>query len=126
MLYLCPYPADVDPRDAEAIKRQIRQNADIYGKALGIDFVLNDIPYGIRFDVTANGPDGHQRMQMVQRYTIQMERASSGIFVTITMDFPGGAAILGQVPAERNSEIAKISDREVEQLGFAPGTCRML
>jgi len=126
MMYLCPYPPDVDPRNVEAAKVQIRRNAEIYGKALGVDMVLSDIPYGIRFDVTANGSDGQQRMQTAQRYTVQLERASNGIFVTFTMDFIGALAILSQVPTERNSEFEKPFDMAVEQLGFPPGKCRML
>jgi hypothetical protein len=36
----------------------MRRNADIYGKALGFDLILSEIPYGIRFDVTARDTEG--------------------------------------------------------------------
>ncbi len=126
MMYLCPYPPEVDARDAEAAKAQIRRNAEIYGKALGLDLILNDIPYGLRFDVTANDTSGQMRMQTVERYVVRLEKASNGIFVTFTIDFIGAMAILGQMQAERNSEYAQTFDKAVEQLGFAPGKCRML
>jgi hypothetical protein len=36
------------------VKAEIRRNAEILGNGLGLSYVLSDIPYGIRFDVTAN------------------------------------------------------------------------
>jgi hypothetical protein len=126
MMYMCPFPPNVNPHDAETAKEQVRRNAEVFGKALGVDLVLTDIPYGVRFDVTANDSNGQARMQAIQRYTVQLERTGSGIFVTFTMDFTGAMAILSQVPTDRGSEYEKPFDNAVEQLGFPPGKCRML
>jgi hypothetical protein len=125
-MFTCPYPSNIDAADPAQAKAQIRRNADIYGKALGLDLALNDIPYGIRFDVTASDPGGQAVLRDVQRYTVQMEAAANGIFITFTLDFAGAMAILGQVPLDRDSEVAKSYDKAVEQFGFAPGSCRLI
>jgi hypothetical protein len=125
-MFICQYPPPIDPSDAAKVKAQIRRNAEIYGKALGLDLVLNEIPYGIRFDVTANDIQGQQRMGLNQRYTVQLEAASRGIFVTFTIEFIGALAILDQMPLDRDSDIAKMFINGAEQLGFASGTCRLL
>jgi hypothetical protein len=125
-MFICPYPPPIDPSDVAKVKAQIRRNAEIYGKALDLDLVLNDIPYGIRFDVTANGTQGQQLLSLNQRYTVQLESASGGIFVTFTLEFMGGLAILDQFQLDRDSEIAKAYTKGAEQLGFSPGSCRLL
>jgi hypothetical protein len=125
MMYLCPYPPEVNASDPEAAKAQIRRNADIFGRALGLDLILNEIQYGIRFDATANSAEGQMRMGMSQRFTAQMEAASRGIFIVLTTELPGAISILGQVPADRDSDFAKAFDKAIELFGFAPGTCRM-
>jgi hypothetical protein len=104
----------------------MRRNADIYGKALGFDLILSEIPYGIRFDVTARDTEGQQRLLIARRYTVQLERASNGIFVTFTVDYIGAYAILAQFPLDRESETGKMWTTQTEQLGFAHGACRML
>jgi hypothetical protein len=57
-MFICPYPKEVDYADAQAALAQMRRNADIYGKALGFDLIISEIPYGIRFDVTARDTEG--------------------------------------------------------------------
>lgn len=125
-MFLCPYLPTVSDQDPAAAKALYRRNAEIYGKALNFDIVLSDIAYGIRIDVTARGSEGQVRMAGILRYTIQLESASSGIFVTISMELPGAMAILGQLPMERGSDIEKMWEGQLEQFGFPPGQCRLL
>jgi hypothetical protein len=127
VLYLCPFPPKVNASDRDAARAAIRRNADIYGNALGIALVLNDIPYGIRFDMTAKNTEGASRMGGVQRVTIQLETASQGIFVTVSTSLIGGMAILEAVGVDRNSEIEKLWTTQVEKMAGAPeGKCRLL
>jgi hypothetical protein len=127
VLYLCPFPPKVDAGDREAARATIRRNADIYGNALGIALVLNDIPYGIRFDITAKNTEGETRMGGVQRVTIQLEAASQGIFATVSMNLIGGMAILEAVGVDRNSEMEKLWTKQVEKMvGVPEGKCRLL
>jgi hypothetical protein len=125
-MFMCPRPPDVSDQDKAAIREQIRRNAEIYGKALNVDIVLSDIPYGVRIDVTARGSEGQLRLAGILRYTIQMETAPEGIFVTISMGMPGALSILGQVPMDRGSDIERTWQAQLEKLGFSPGKCRML
>ena len=126
VMFICPQPAAVDPNKREEIKAQIRRNAEIYGKALGLDLVLSEIPYGIRFDVTARDTEGNQKLGMAQRYSVRMEATSYGIFLVFNIDFIGAFGILSGLPLERNSEMAKMWATQTEQMGFAHGACRML
>jgi hypothetical protein len=127
ILYICPLPPKVDPDDRAAAKVAMRRNADVYGNALGVSFVFNDIPYGVRFDMTANSAEGEARMAGVQRVTIQLETASQGVFVTVLMNLPGGMGILESVGVDRNSEIEKLWTKQVERIVAAPeGKCRLL
>jgi hypothetical protein len=67
VLYICPLPPKIDPGDRASAKAAILRNADIYGNALGVSFVFNDIPYGVRFDMTPKSAEGEARMAGVQR-----------------------------------------------------------
>jgi len=127
VMFLCQYPSHIDPRDSEAVKAEIRRNADILGNALGLSLVFNVIPYGFRFDVTANGTEGQLRMNGFQRMTIQVEGASTGLFVTLLMELPGGLAILSMMPVERNSEITSLLAKLAAQFtGVPEDKCRLL
>jgi hypothetical protein len=127
VLYLCPLPSKVDPADRVAAREAIRRNADIYGNALGVSVVLNDIPYGVRFDVTAKGAEGEARMGPAQRFTVQLEAASKGIFVTVLLNLPGGLGVLESVGVDRDSDIEKVWTNQVERMVGAPeGKCRLL
>ncbi len=125
-MFLCESPTvPADPRGPEAIIADIKRSADIFGNALGLSLVFNQIPYGFRFDVTANGTEGELRLGGVQRFTIQVERATQGIFVTATMDMPLG--ILSMMPIERDSDSAKLWAKIVAQsTGIPEDKCRML
>jgi hypothetical protein len=125
-MFICQYPAQINATDTATARAQIRRNAEIYGKALGVDIILTEIPYGIRFDVTASDAQGQQLLFPNQRYTVQLEMASNGIFVTFTLDFVGGISMLSQVSLDRDSDIAKSYVMNAEELGFPSGTCRML
>jgi hypothetical protein len=126
VLYICPLPPKIDV-NREAVKAAIRRNADIYGNALGISLVLNEIPYGIRFDITAKNAEGDSRMAGVQRVTIQLEAASQGIFAIVSMNLAGGMAMLESVGVDRDSDIEKLWTKEVERIvGVADGKCRLL
>ncbi|MCP3444207.1 hypothetical protein [Bradyrhizobium sp. CCGUVB14] len=127
VLYLCPLPPQVDPAERTAAKEALRRNADIYGNALGISIVFNDIPYGIRFDVTPAQAEGQARMGMAQRLTFQLEIASKGLFVTVTTNMLGGMGILEAVGIDRDSDIEKLFKQQVELVvGAKEGTCRLL
>jgi len=125
-MFMCPYLPNVSDQDRVAARALYRRNAEIYGKALNVDIVLSDVAYGIRIDVTARGSEGQVRMAGILRYTIQMESASEGIFVTISMELPGALSILGQLPLERGSDIQKTWESQLEKLGFPSGQCRLL
>jgi hypothetical protein len=127
VLYLCPFPPKVSASDRDAAKAAIRKNADIYGNALGILFVFNEIPYGVRFDITPNNAEGELRMNGMQRATIQLEAAAQGIFVTVSMSLIGGMAILESVGVDRGSELEKLWTKQVEKIVGAPeGKCRLI
>jgi hypothetical protein len=126
IMFICPTPPSIDPKKRDEVIEQIKRNADIYGKALGLDLVFNEIPYGVRFDVTARDTQGQTRMQMAERYTVQMEAAANGILVDVTLYWIGAYAILSEFTLERDSQMAKLWASQMEQLGFAAGTCRML
>jgi hypothetical protein len=129
VLYLCPFPAKVDRERREEVKAAIRRNADIYGNAMGFDFVFNEIPYGIRFDITAKTPQGTINMGggALQRVTIQLEAASQGIFATITMNLAGGMGMLESVSLDRDSNMEKLWKSQVERIAGVPeGKCRLL
>jgi hypothetical protein len=127
VLYLCPFPPKVGASDREAAKDVIRRNADIYGKALGVSFVFNEIPYGVRFDITPNNAEGDLRMNGIQRGTIQLETASQGIFVTVSMSLIGGMAILEAVGVDRGSDIEKLWTKQIEKIvGASEGKCRLI
>jgi hypothetical protein len=125
VMFLCQPPNGVTLTHEEAMAL-LRRNADIYGKALGVDVVINELPYGIRFDVTANGTEGKQNLQIARRYTVQLERASNGIFVTFSLDYVGAYAVLAQFPIERESEQARMWMGQTEGLGFPHGACRLI
>jgi hypothetical protein len=129
VLYLCPLPPQADPEKREAIKAEIRRNAEIYGNAAGVDVAFNEIPYGIRFDITAKTPQGKMNMGggAVDRITIQLEAASAGIFVTMTTNFAGTMGFVEAMPLERNSDMEKIWRSQAEKITGAPeGKCRLL
>jgi hypothetical protein len=129
ILYICPLPPTVDPEKREAIKEAIRKNAEIYGSAMGVDFIFNEIPYGIRFDITAKNPQGQMTMGggSLQRITIQLEAASQGILTTITMYLAGGMGFLESIALDRDSDMEKIWRSQVERInGVPPGKCRLL
>jgi hypothetical protein len=126
IMFICPYPPAIDPRNKDQVIAQIRRNAEIYGRALGLDLAFNEIPYGVRFDVTARDTQGQAKMQIVERYTIQLEATSNGIFVDFTVYWIGAYAVLSEFTLERDSQQAKIWASQTERLGFAAGACRML
>jgi hypothetical protein len=127
VLYICPAPPKVDSVDRDAAVAVIRRNADIYGNALGLSLVLNDIPYGVRFDLTPKNTEGESRMVGVQRVTIQLEAASQGIFVTVLMHLTGAMAMLESMGVDRDSDMEKLWTKQVEQMVSAPeGKCRLL
>jgi hypothetical protein len=86
--------------------------------------VFNPIPYGFRFDVTANGAEGELRLGGVQRFTIQVKRASQGIFVMATTDMV--LSILTMIPIERGSDGAKLWAQIVAQSKTNAGCSRYL
>ena len=129
VLYLCPLPPQIDPGKREAIKAEIRRNAEIYGNAAGVDVVFNEIPYGVRFDITAKTTQGKMNMGSgaVDRITIQLEAASTGIFVTLSTNFAGAMGFVEAIPLERDSDLEKIWRSQVERITGAPeGKCRLL
>jgi hypothetical protein len=127
VLYLCPLPAKVSASDRQAAIEAIRRNADIYGSATGISFVFNEIPYGVRFDITPGNTEGELRMNGVQRATVQLEAASRGIFITVSMNLVGGMALLEAVGVDRGSDMEKLWARQVEKMVGAPeGKCRLI
>jgi hypothetical protein len=127
VLYLCPFPPKISANDRNAVKTAIRKNADIYGNALGVSFVFNEIPYGVRFDITPKNSEGETRLNGIQRATIQLEAASQGVFVTVSMSLIGGMAILEAVGVDRDSDIEKLWTKQVEKIvGAAEGKCRLL
>jgi hypothetical protein len=127
LLYLCPAPQAISANDREATRAAIRKNADIYGNALGVSFVFNEIPYGVRFDITSNNSEGELLMNGIQRTTIQLETSSQGIFVTVSMNMVGAMAILEAVGLDRGSDIEKLWTKQVEKIVGAPeGRCRLL
>jgi hypothetical protein len=127
VLYLCPFPPKISASDRQAAIEAIRRNADIYGNATGISFVFNEIPYGVRFDITPGNAEGDLRMNGVQRGTIQLEAASRGIFVTVSMSLVGGMAILEAVGIDRGSDVEKLWAQQIEKmLGASEGKCRLL
>ena len=124
-MFLCEFPENIVPQDPETVLAGIRQNLDIVGSATGLSMVINRIPYGFRIDVTANGPEGQLRMgALIQRFTVQIERASQGIFVTISFDV-GALGILTMMPVD--SESQKMLAKVVTQFtGIPEEKCRML
>jgi hypothetical protein len=127
VLYLCPFPPKVSASDRDAVKAAIRKNAEIYGNALGVSFTFNEIPYGVRFDITPNTSEGELRMNGIQRATVQLESASQGIFVTLSMGLIGGMAILEAVGVDRGSDLDKLWTNQVEKIvGAQEGKCRLL
>jgi hypothetical protein len=127
VMYLCPLPQETDPRDPAAIKAEIRRNAELFGNAMGVSVVLTDIPFGVRFDVTANGAEGKLRLGAVERFTLQMERANRGLFVTVLMELPGALSMLGFMQIEKDSEVEKTWTKFVEKAVNSPeGKCRLL
>jgi hypothetical protein len=128
VMYLCPMPPQVDPAERAAVREALRKNAEIFGNALSLSMVWNDIPYGIRFDVTSNGSaEGQANMGgLATRFTVQLEAASQGIFVTIFMNM-GAMGILEAVGLERDSGMEKMWRKLAEQMTMAPeGKCRLL
>src|SRR5262249_13875560 len=98
-----------------------------YGNATGISLVFNEIPYGVRFDITPSNTEGELRMTGVQRGTVQLEAASKGIFVTVSMHLIGGMAMLESVGVDRGSDIEKRWTKQVEKMVGAPeGKCRLI
>lgn len=126
IMFICSTPHSIDPSKRDEIIAQIKRNAEVYGKALGIEIIFNEIPYGIRFDVTARDTQGAAKMQMVQRYTVEMEATTNGIFVDFTLYWVGAYAVLSEFTLERDMQMAKMWAAQTEQLGFAAGACRML
>jgi hypothetical protein len=126
-MYLCPFPPNTNTRDMAADRAELRKYADIYGRAMGVSVIFTDIPYGLRLDVTANGNEGQQRMNGVQRYTLQFEKSGRGIFVTSQIDLQGGMSVLGLMPVDPGSDVEKAWTKIVEKwVGAAEGTCRLL
>jgi hypothetical protein len=126
VLYICPFPPKAET-DRETVKAAIRRNAEIYGNAMGVDFIFNEVPYGIRFDITAKDFDGQARLNGVQRITIQLEAASKGIFATISMNLMGGMGFMEAMGLDRDSEMEKIWKSQVEKIvGVPAGSCRLL
>jgi hypothetical protein len=127
VLYICPFPPKVSASDRDAARAAIRKSADIYGNALGVSLVFNEIPYGVRFDITSKNAEGELRMNGIQRATIQLEAATQGIFVTVSMSLIGGMAILESVGVDRDSDIEKIWSTQIEKMVGAPeGKCRLI
>jgi len=127
-MFFCdlPAPSSVPPPNFEEVIAEIRRNADIVGNATGLSIVPNQIPYGFRMDVTANAPEGQLRMAGLQRFTIQIERASKGLFITTSLDY-GALGILGWLLIEPNSDMAKTWAKIVEQFtGLPQSKCRLL
>lgn len=123
-MFLCQFPPDIVPQDPETILAGIRRNLEIVGNATGLSLVINRITYGFRIDVTANGPEGEIRMGGTQRFTVQIERSTQGIFVTISFDI-GALGILSMMPV--NSKSQKMLAKVVTQFtGVPEDKCRML
>jgi hypothetical protein len=126
VMYICPFPPKNDV-DREVVKAAIRRNADIYGNALGTTIVFNEIPYGIRFDITARNAEGETRMASTQRITIQLEAASQGIFATVSTNLTGGMGFIESIGIDKDSDIEKLWKSQVERIVGAPeGKCRLL
>jgi hypothetical protein len=127
VMYLCPMPPKVDAADRAVARAAFRKNADIYGRAFGVSIVINEIPYGIRLDITPNGAEGEARLAGVQRVTFQLETASRGLFVTVLMHMPAAMGLMESLGVDRDSDIEKLWKKQVEQLaGATEGTCRLL
>ena len=63
----------------------------------------------------------------VDRITIQLEAASTGIFVTLSTNFAGAMGFVEAIPLERDSDLEKIWRSQVERITGAPeGKCRLL
>jgi hypothetical protein len=63
---------------------------------------------------------------LATRFTVQLEAASQGIFVTIFMNM-GAMGILEAVGLERDSGMEKMWRKLAEQMTMAPeGKCRLL
>jgi hypothetical protein len=81
----------------------------------------------VRFDITSKNAEGELRMNGIQRATIQLEAATQGIFVTVSMSLIGGMAILESVGVDRDSDIEKIWSTQIEKMVGAPeGKCRLI
>lgn len=121
---------NVQPRRGWHKDEQARKFAGFstgIGKALGLALAIDEVPYGIRFDVTANGVEGEARLGGVQRFTMQLETASKGLFVTVLMNMPGSMGILESMGIEPDSDAEKLFKKQVEQWVGAPeGKCRLL
>lgn len=123
-MFVCQLPENIPAQDPETVLAQIRQNFEIVGNATGLSLVINRIPFGLRIDVTANGTEGQARMAGVQRFTMQLERSSQGIFVTLIMDI-GALGLLSMMPL--SPEIEKLYKQLTSQFtGLAEDKCRML
>jgi hypothetical protein len=120
-------PENLDQRDSEATKKEFKRNAEILGQATGMSYVLSEIPFGVRIDMTAMNPEGKRLLRGGQRFTIQIERLSNGLFVTTTIDLPGPLSMLAMMPVERNSDIEKTSVKSVSQIiGVSEDKCRLI
>lgn len=127
MVFLCVRPKVTDKRDPEEIKAQFRQDAEAFGDTFGLSIVLTDISYGIRVDFTAKTPGDPAVTHSLNRFTIEERGTSKGILVTLTVELPGALAILGSIPAERNSDLTVLYTKMVTKLNGVPeDRCRVL
>jgi hypothetical protein len=124
-MFLCQFPADIVPQDPDAVVAGIKRNFEIVGNATGLSLVINRITYGFRIDATANGPEGEIRMGGVQRFTFQIERATEGIFITISFDIGVLGIVTAMMPVDSKSQ--KMLAGVVTQFtGLPEDKCRML
>jgi hypothetical protein len=126
-LYLCPYSLFPNKSNPDEVKAQLRQDAEVLGKAVGISIVITDLPYGIREDITALDASGQDLMGFVQRITLEMSGTSQGVLVTFSETLPGTLAIFSMFPIDTNSDLAKAVASEVSTLSKIPiSKCRLL
>jgi hypothetical protein len=124
VMFLCQLPENIPPQDPEAVLALIRRNFEIIGNATGLSMVINQITYGFRIDVTANNSEGQMRMGGLQRFTIQIERAAQGVFVTISIDI-GTLGILSMMPIDQKSQ-TMFSGLVTQFTSISADKCRML
>jgi hypothetical protein len=126
-LILCQRPPKVETGNRDSMIADIKRNVEIFGKATGVDIVFNEIAYGIRLDITASSTEGQMRMAGAQRATIQIEGTTAGLLVIISIEFPGGMALLDKVTVDRGSEIESAFKKLAANMtGNAEDQCRML